>query len=556
MPAPVVRVQAISFKFEGSKALPLKEGGKPVEAPEWSEESASGSVAYVKSDLEGGFQIEVRFSCAPHTDEVRVRAVRPDYLPRAIGGVAETVVKFPAGTDTVTQKCDVEVYDLSAVHLERVTWQWQVKDGNEWIDATVTGNEIAVTLAKPTEPWTRSETIQGRELPWWEVMRRACFVASGAKTPQEAATKLAETIYGVWGGMFYEWGPSNTYASDAGTVADHWFDCARFLRLIDGEKEPVFVDCSDLASALSTFANILGCNLKQVFVGGIITANRVLPSGHLNWRGRLKFGIHEFTIEEGQASDRLVWDGCLKLTRDAEGKHNRPPEQTPRTELLPTAMPGRRYLGLLRFDDAAVRDDQLSTPSIRPIREAPSDSEPVAEEQPLVAAGLKIAPWLLENVPELPPIGPDFNVDGIPIHRWKLTKSGLAGLVSASAATVAAGRQRDKVLKPIWTSQDDTLMASVDVLFTENCRQARLRALACIGRARVDRVRQVPLLEGVDGEVALVSEDGALAIAIFRNVVVVVRRAGRKPFVISADGEIVTGIRQALKNVPPAQPPG
>ena len=80
--------------------------------------------------------------------------------------------------------------------------------------------------------------------------------------------RITEAVFGVWGRAVLQWDPfTETFASDAGGPLA--FDCVRFLGLIidrppAANEAKEIVDCSDVATIVSTFASVLGCPIQQV----------------------------------------------------------------------------------------------------------------------------------------------------------------------------------------------------------------------------------------------------------------------------------------------------
>ena len=68
-------------------------------------------------------------------------------------------------------------------------------------------------------------------------------------------------------------------------------DCAKFLRLLEGDPLPDEVDCADLAAVLSTFANVLGCELDRIAIRRDMKLNPVLTANRRKWGARFdEFG--------------------------------------------------------------------------------------------------------------------------------------------------------------------------------------------------------------------------------------------------------------------------
>jgi hypothetical protein len=100
-----------------------------------------------------------------------------------------------------------------------------------------------------------------------------------------------------------------------------------------GEK----VNCTDSANTVSTFANLIGCDLwqsKMETTGLLFSLNEIIPIGYSTWVTPFGGGFlyHEVAWKDACAESDNVFDGCLKVDKDAD------PTKSPHTPLLPTNM--------------------------------------------------------------------------------------------------------------------------------------------------------------------------------------------------------------------------
>ena len=141
-------------------------------------------------------------------------------------------------------------------------------------------HRIYVTLDLPAAPWsvTRIPDIS-RGLPvtlpmWAHALEIACRWARGAATPQEAAWMIADRFYAS--GRF-AYNPNPKYASlikrdtnyggvDLEEREDAYVVYFRFDKLVErllgGNGLGPKVNCMDIALAVSTLANMVGCRLR------------------------------------------------------------------------------------------------------------------------------------------------------------------------------------------------------------------------------------------------------------------------------------------------------
>lgn len=281
----------------------------------------------------------------------------PDPVLNALGEVKETVVTFGA-SDVATVTLDLLDTQLAAkgVGIYDDQWQWQYLDpSGGWVDFQTTRQRIHVLLDLPTAPWTQAPYASSNQsLPWIEVLDRACAWASGTSDADTAAGRVTAEVYAL-GPSVLEYdcphGGSTNYAFGG-------FDCTSFLdRLRGGPGLGRYVNCSDCATFVSTFANALGCDLWQSRMSGSASfaLNPLLAIGSSVWQtacGWAGFSYHEVAWKGGCTASDAVFDACLQVDGDAD------PTSAPHTPLLPVNMVfGASGAGLYR--------DRLATPSGR-----------------------------------------------------------------------------------------------------------------------------------------------------------------------------------------------
>ena len=117
------------------------------------------------------------------------------------------------------------------------------------------------------------------------------------------------------------------------------FNCTAFLdRLDGGPGKGKYVNCTDCATIVSTFANIVGCELLQSRMGFFFDLNPILAIGQKNWYPGCPnwlgtgFRYHEVAWKSPCTLDEEVFDACLLVDGDAD------PTQAPQTPLLPVNM--------------------------------------------------------------------------------------------------------------------------------------------------------------------------------------------------------------------------
>jgi hypothetical protein len=235
-------------------------------------------------------------------------------------------------------------------------WHWEYRRGpkHRWHRFATTRHRIYVLLDVPTAPWQQAPYNSGNtQLPWTDVLDFACRWAAGAKTKDKAAALITQNVYAL--------GPAIITYDCPGGGSSHYsggnFQCTAFLdRLRGGLGNGIYVNCSDCATFVSTFANALGCDLWQSRMGFGFDLNQMLGIGSSVWQtccGWISFNYHEVAWEAGCTAADDVFDACLQVDGDAN------PLAAPHVPLLPQD---------LKFGNPGdlLYRDRLATPAGRP----------------------------------------------------------------------------------------------------------------------------------------------------------------------------------------------
>jgi hypothetical protein len=230
-------------------------------------------------------------------------------------------------------------------------WNWEYRLGRRkpWRPLAASHHRIYVVLDVPKNPWHQLPYVAANtQLVWTDVLDFACRWAAGARTIDQAAALITSSAYAL--------GPEIiTYDCRGGGNSNYSypdFDCTAFLeRLRGGIGNGLYVNCSDCAAVVSTFANALGCDLWQSRMGWDFALNELLAIGGSSWQtpcGWYWFQYHEVAWKDSCSSTDDIFDACLQVDGDDD------PTQSPHRPLLPSA---------LRFDKYV---DRLASPAGRP----------------------------------------------------------------------------------------------------------------------------------------------------------------------------------------------
>jgi hypothetical protein len=252
--------------------------------------------------------------------------------PHILGDVPRTTISFAGGQPTTTVVVTLPAARLSGrgVGASDVTWRWQVasSEGSAWHDMRATHHRVYTLPRPPTEPWHRLPRVPGdTQIPWADALDVACRWAAGATDTDTAAAAVTNAVNSL-GTTLIEYGcPIGALSMYASPLGLDTFDCTAFLELLaGGEGNGRYVNCTDCASIVSTFANLLGCDLWQSRMGSYEPAfltNPMLAIGSnrlgspCGWG--LGFTYHEVAWEGACDSTEKVYDACLQLTSDPDG---------------------------------------------------------------------------------------------------------------------------------------------------------------------------------------------------------------------------------------------
>ena len=247
----------------------------------------------------------------------------PDYpFANVLGDVKESEVVFVNGqSGWKTFQLENDRFREMGVTASNQMWKWEfLAEPNTWTSFQTTAHRTYVVLELPSCPWEpRSCDPKNIQAPWTEALEYACHWAAGiTKNLDLAASMVTDRVFALGKTLV-------TYAS-SGTFTDDKFDLTRFIALLDGKASKSHtLNCDDCASVVSTFANLLGCNLWQSSMGSTMGfhTNPVLQVGHSQWT--TTGYLHHSVAWKGDClgNDEL-FDAFLKV--DGDMQPNQPPQ--------------------------------------------------------------------------------------------------------------------------------------------------------------------------------------------------------------------------------------
>ncbi len=248
-----------------------------------------------------------------------------------LGRVKERYVSFDSGGNSGYETFELEHPTFHhhgvASYNVRWFWQWREKPGDTWRDLTVTRHRAYVILQAPTPPWV--QTAGSTSLPWTDALEIACDWARGSTDPVAAASLVTQRYNGS-GRVSYD-------TVRGSTMYGGWtsYNLTQMInRLTGGVGLGEKINCTDSANTVSTFANLLGCDLWQSRMQWSFDLNPLIAIGYNVWAVPFNggFAYHEVAWTGGCTANDRVFDGCLHVDGDAD------PTATPHTPLLPQNM--------------------------------------------------------------------------------------------------------------------------------------------------------------------------------------------------------------------------
>jgi hypothetical protein len=319
-----ITLETISFnydsKLENTGAFNVRRNETMVVTlPEWRDDRCSNPecspAAYAISRIPNTVTIQASFICDDVlAKSVRVQALSVPPATNILGDIPDHEIPLNSGrSGNVILRLTNAVIRDSAIGATNISWRWQFsQDSVNWTDFQTTKHRIYTVLALPTEPWEpECRNPSNIHLPWTEVLDLACSWALGVKKdPNLAAAQLTSQVYALGEHLVkYQFGASYANAK---------FACTKFLNLLNtGIGGNQTVNCDDCATIISTFANILGCDLFQSGMGLSFDTNPIRLIGYPNWKPT-NFLYHSVAWQFPCGANNTLFDSCLQVDGDSK----------------------------------------------------------------------------------------------------------------------------------------------------------------------------------------------------------------------------------------------
>jgi hypothetical protein len=297
-----------------------------VPVPEWVKGktlSKSSPVAYSITAVAGKIiTIQASFagaSGAPATVDVRADG------GGVLGAIDPTTINISGGASVpefVTLSLAHHQIGSSGILRQDIQWDWFYKSIDEtWVSMGSSSHRVYVVLDTPFLPWLQPPTppASGTQLPWVDALDQACVWAGGKLNLQDAATAVTQAVNSNLGLAYDVSHGASKYTQAVGPTS--WFLCTAFLAFINRQPEGKgnVVNCTDCATIVSSFANLLGCQLAAAVMagpGGFLCNKIIAIGGGTLWNYPFppanRFAYHEVAWTGAFKHGDQIFDACLQ----------------------------------------------------------------------------------------------------------------------------------------------------------------------------------------------------------------------------------------------------
>lgn len=323
-PKPTFTVHSIAFTYDKSKNIRLKDhvANTSVPTPEFLRNVRNRPAAYTVGSLP---KIKVVFK----KGSGYIAGSYDIGATGSLGGIRRKTVALAFNASGLSNSVEFEfMWPLpGAVGKPDVSLNWfarKVPGASIPVKISSALHRIYLLLAKPTAPWVN-------ETPWVAALEIACGWANGTANVDDAAGAITEKYFNC-GVLSYDTLGGSTFYTDYYTT---FYLKEMIDRLNGGIGLGGKVNCTDSATVVSTFANLLGCDLWQSQMGNNFYLNPILAIGTVVWEppfGGSGFSYHEVAWKGACLQNDRLFDGCLQVDGDAD------PTTAPHAGLLPKNM--------------------------------------------------------------------------------------------------------------------------------------------------------------------------------------------------------------------------
>jgi hypothetical protein len=338
-----MRVEEVHFNHDpssaNSDALTIRKNqtGSPIQAPEWKRGQTPQPAAYASAALGPSVTIKARFSGGQPDSVVKIRAVDAWVPPGTPGGclgwllwIINSIIRALFGNvlgDTDVQSVQFDgagnsglitfalvhhKLKTSGVGIRTTDWKWQYRHHGAWHTFDTTQHKIYLVLDLPNGPWDQN-TGNNTQLPWTDALDKACVWALGAQTKDEAAAMITVAVNTQ---------PNQSY-NPATAFGFGTYYLSSYLNQLNGGS-PFQLNCTDCADAVTTFSNLLGCDLWEGRFFNMVTkkfltlnGDPAVPADWVSW----SWSYHEICWLHQIGQYERIYDGCLQVDMSNTAVH-------------------------------------------------------------------------------------------------------------------------------------------------------------------------------------------------------------------------------------------
>lgn len=243
----------------------------------------------------------------------------------------------PAG-EAIADKVNVRLDKSPVPAVDRVDlalqWRFEAKADDGWkaIPGAVQKATLRVYGVLGNELGTTAPN-----LPWVAVVDAATAkIAGKTADPAEVRKTLVQMVYEEFGLRYDRKSGASFYTSYTSGYSGARFDLTSFLKRSRGNT----VNCTDCASILSTYSNMVGAKLHYAIIGYGFSLNPIMGIGSSAFgspfdSGKMGFNYHAVTTPD---ATKTIDDATLALDGDGD------PKVAPQTKLLVQEVSGSEYL--------------------------------------------------------------------------------------------------------------------------------------------------------------------------------------------------------------------
>ena len=326
-----VSVVAIKFNHNTSAhntdALNIRRNyTQEVSVPEWTSgetDPKESPAAYSIQDTSGNtITIKVKLRISPKTiTSAEVKAT----VGGILGQIDSKTVQFSNGISVpefVEFELNHNTISSNGVKIENIKWQWmyRCKGHKTWKNMDITRHRIYLVIKEPILPWKQTP-FPNNQNPWTQVLEYSCDWAQSQTTLDGATTAVTTKVNQPVGNVEYDI-PGGGASHYSGYPITARFNCTAYLdRLNGGPGNGKYVNCTDCASIVATFSNILGCELWESKMGWSFELYEIIAIGLSTWAKPWGngFSYHEVGWKDSAGLNDNVFDGCLKINGNPSG---------------------------------------------------------------------------------------------------------------------------------------------------------------------------------------------------------------------------------------------